>query len=160
VRVELPGLDGPARWPTLAAGAVQLVPVADPGTHTVPVRVSLPAGLAGVLPGSYARLWVSTGGDDAKGAPAAVVPASTSTGASAAGFGPDAGSLRVPLSAVVRRAELTAVYVLGSDGRPSLRQVRLGEAEGDQVRVLAGLREGDRVLLQPQRALAGTSATR
>jgi multidrug efflux pump subunit AcrA (membrane-fusion protein) len=51
---------------------------------------------------------------------------------------------------VVRRSEVTAVYVVGDDNRPRLRQVRLGEA-GDEtsVEVLAGLQPGERVALEP-----------
>jgi multidrug efflux pump subunit AcrA (membrane-fusion protein) len=69
---------------------------------------------------------------------------------------PTAGSvdarLYVPARAVVRRAELTAVYVLGADGRAVLRQVRLGRSEGDRVEVLAGVSAGERVVLDPQAA--------
>ena len=60
--------------------------------------------------------------------------------------------LWVPQSAVVRRAELRAVYVLDGQGRPQLRQLRLGPPQGNQVEVLAGLGAGDRVVLEPQRA--------
>jgi hypothetical protein len=58
----------------------------------------------------------------------------------------------VPAKAVVRRAELTGVYVIGADGKPLLRQVRLGPASGEQVEVLAGLAAGERVALDPQAA--------
>jgi hypothetical protein len=40
---------------------------------------------------------------------------------------------------VVRRAELTGLYVLDGAGQPVLRQVRLGRADGEQVEVLSGL---------------------
>jgi hypothetical protein len=56
----------------------------------------------------------------------------------------------VPARAVVRRAELAAVYVVGSDGRALLRQVRLGRVLGDRVEVLAGVSAGERVALDPQ----------
>ncbi|MEY8876469.1 MAG: efflux RND transporter periplasmic adaptor subunit, partial [Leptothrix sp. (in: b-proteobacteria)] len=63
-----------------------------------------------------------------------------------------AGLASVPLSAVVRRAELTAVYVLDAQGQPLLRQVRLGHVDGSQVEVLAGLVAGERVATDPQAA--------
>jgi len=53
---------------------------------------------------------------------------------------------------VVRRAEQTGVYVIAPDGRPLLRQVRLGPANSDQVEVLSGLAAGERVALDPQAA--------
>jgi multidrug efflux pump subunit AcrA (membrane-fusion protein) len=60
--------------------------------------------------------------------------------------------LSVPARAVVRRAELTGLYVLGADGMPLLRQVRLGRASGDQVEVLAGVSANEQVVLDPQAA--------
>ena len=53
---------------------------------------------------------------------------------------------------VVRRAEMTGVYVLDAQGRPLLRQVRLGRRSGEQVEVLSGLRPGDKVATDPQAA--------
>ena len=52
-----------------------------------------------------------------------------------------------------QRSELTGVYVIDDKGTPRLRQVRLGTA-GDEsaVEVLAGLRPGERVALEPVKA--------
>jgi hypothetical protein len=63
-----------------------------------------------------------------------------------------AGRLFVPAAAIVRRAEMSAVYVVDAKGVPALRQVRLGRAEGETVEVLAGLSAGERVALDPQAA--------
>jgi hypothetical protein len=60
--------------------------------------------------------------------------------------------LFVPARAVVPRAELTGVYVVGADGRALLRQVRLGRLQGDTVEVLTGVSAGERVVLDPQAA--------
>jgi hypothetical protein len=60
-----------------------------------------------------------------------------------------ASSLTVPAAAVVRRPEFNAVYVVGTDGKPQLRQVRLGRARGDAVEVLAGIVPGERIALDP-----------
>jgi len=58
--------------------------------------------------------------------------------------------LVVPESTLIRRGELTAVNVLAADGRPQLRQVRVGSALADGgIEVLAGLSDGERVLLNP-----------
>ena len=120
--IELPGAT-PAR---IAAPRWQLLPAVDPTTHTVQLRLDLPAGLP-AAPGTFARAWLrSDAGEGAR--------------------------LSVPARAVVRRAELTAVYVVGDDGRPLLRQVRLGPANGERVEVLSGLRAGERVALDPQAA--------
>jgi multidrug efflux system membrane fusion protein len=123
MQLELPGT--PAG--RIAPVKTQLLPAVDPATHTLELRLDLPAGLAGATPGMFARAWLPVaGGVDAR--------------------------LYVPARAVVRRAELTAVYVVGADGRALLRQVRLGRAHGDTVEVLAGVSAGERVVLEPQAA--------
>jgi multidrug efflux pump subunit AcrA (membrane-fusion protein) len=63
-----------------------------------------------------------------------------------------ASNVQVPLVAIVRRAEMTGVYVVSAEGRPVLRQVRLGRIEGDQVEILSGLMPGERVASDPQAA--------
>jgi len=107
--------------------ATQLLPAVDAATHTQELRLDLP-NLSPVRPGTFARVWLS----------AATTPVET--------------RLSVPASAVVRRAEVTAVYVVPDEGRPLLRQVRLGPAARDRVEVLSGLSAGERVALDPQAA--------
>ena len=124
-KVELPGLPAERRW--IVPEQVQLLPTVDAGTHTVQLRLPLPNGLAGVAPGMFARVWLPA-------APAA------------------AGHLHVPASAVVRRGEMTGVYVVDAKGGASLRQVRIGRAEGASVEILAGVSAGERVALDPQAA--------
>lgn len=129
VRVELPALAAAQRLQ--APARVQVLPAADAATHTVTVRAELAPGLAGVVPGQFARLWLPSADDG--------------TAARAAG-------VWIPLSAVVRRAEMTGLYVLDAQGRALLRQVRLGRSDGERVEVLAGLAAGERVAADPQAA--------
>lgn len=129
--IELPGT-GKERI-ALEARQVQRLPVADSATHTVQLRADLPAGLDGVAPGMFARLWLPGAGT------ASALPV-------------------VPASAVVRRAEMTGVYVVDEQGHPRLRQVRLGRvlpgstSGTASVEVLSGLRSGERVATDPQAA--------
>ena len=58
----------------------------------------------------------------------------------------------VPAAAVVRRAEMSGVYVIDAKGMALLRQVRLGRSVGDSVEVLSGVAAGERVALDPQAA--------
>jgi RND family efflux transporter MFP subunit len=135
VRIEIPAL---ARRERLQSPArVQLLPAADAATHTVTLRADLatPA-LAGAAPGQFARVWLPV--------PAAAAPASP----------------WVPKEAIVRRAEMTGLYVLDAQGRPLLRQVRLGRSSDKQVEVLSGLRADERVALDPQAAARQTLAAR
>ena len=135
VRIELPGLPGAQQWP--APARVQLLPTVDAATHTQQLRADLPAsvaGMTGVAPGMFARVWL----------PAAGQGASTAQG--------QAQRVTVPLGAIVRRAEMTGLYVQGESGKPLLRQVRLGRVDAGRVEVLTGVAPGDRVVLNPQAA--------
>ena len=58
----------------------------------------------------------------------------------------------VPASALVRRGEMTGVYVVDAQGRALLRQVRVGRAEGATIELLSGVSAGERVALDPQAA--------
>lgn len=116
--------------------ALELLPAADPATHTRTVRALLPA-VPGLVPGSFARLHV----------PAASAASSAAVGAASAG-----GSWWLPESALVRRGDLSAVYVLAADGRVLLRQVRTGRSEPGQVEIIAGLRGSEAVIGQAARA--------
>ncbi len=123
-RVELPALPAAQQW--VKPIRVTALPAADSATHTVQVRFDLPA-TPGLVPGMFARAWIpSQGAADAR--------------------------VYVPTKAIVRRAELTALYVISGEGRALLRQVRLGRAAGDRVEVLSGLSAGERVALDPQAA--------
>ena len=119
------------------AREVIVFPAADPASHSVAVRVRLPA------------MDVPAVSAPAMGAPVA-------PGRTAKVVFPlrgDAKSLRVPAAAVARRGELTAVYVVTAEGRVLLRQVRLGACTGDTCEALAGLRAGDAVARDPQAAM-------
>lgn len=113
---------------------IQWLPTVDGHSGTVELRAELPSPLTGPLqslvPGQFAQV--------------RLVGASAEPGR--------AGVLTVPAQAVVRRAEMTGLYVLNAEGRPLLRQVRLGEARGSQIEILSGLRAGERVALEPQAA--------
>jgi len=110
----------------LDAVGAQLLPAVDPATHTQELRLDLPASLAGVRPGMFARVWLAPPGSDTR--------------------------LYVPARAVMRRAELSAVYVIAKDGAPHLRQVRIGRREGDSIEILSGVALGEHVALDPQAA--------
>ena len=112
------------RW--IEARSITVVPAADPRTHSTQVRIELPEGASGVYPGVFARAHFVVG---------------------------RAPRLMAPRAAILRRGELTAVYVLGEAGAPQLRQVRLGAVADERgIEVLAGLRSGELVALDPVKA--------
>jgi len=100
---------------------------ADPQTSSFKVRVNLPQGQHGLYPGMYLKTAFKIG---------------------------ERRALVIPTQAVVHRASMTAVYVV-TDNQIEFRQIRLGRALDPQHQeVLAGLKAGERVALQPQLALA------
>lgn len=141
VRYEIPGVAGMSspRAPT----QTQLLPTMDPATHTAQLRLTLPAGspgagpgaitgaITGAVPGMFARVWL---------------PA-------ASGSAPGVGEqLYLPAAAIVRRGEMTGVYVVDAQGQPRLRQVRLGRSAGDRIEILSGVSKGEQVLADPKAA--------
>lgn len=131
IEVQLPGTE---RW--VSPASQTSLPAADPVSQTVEWRLNLSdADGAGQVPGRQVR--VRFVGGTAQ---------------------PDNQRLLVPEAALLRRGELTGVYVVSSkgEGQPAgfaLRAVRTGAAHGSAgVEVLAGLKAGDRVALDPVRA--------
>jgi multidrug efflux pump subunit AcrA (membrane-fusion protein) len=65
--------------------------------------------------------------------------------------------LAVPEAAVVRRGQLTSVFVVEADNRAHLRLVNASEPAEGLVEVRAGVRSGERVVLSPPPALVDGS---
>jgi RND family efflux transporter MFP subunit len=109
------------RWVKPAAKST--VPSADPVSQTVEWRLELTAESAkALLPGQQVRVRFA---------------------------GAQVSRLLAPVGSVLRRGELTAVYVVSGKGF-ALRTVRLGASHGAQgVEILAGLAEGERIALDP-----------
>ena len=124
IKVELPG--AAQKW--IVPIRLTQLPTADPNTHTMQLRLDLPSGTREVTPGVFARVWLPMQGK-------------------AVG-----SRVFVPTTAVVRRAELTGVYVVGVDGKPMLRQIRLGRSTQDSIEVLAGVSAGELIATDPQAA--------
>ena len=99
-------------------------PVADTGSNTFRVRVSLPDGAATLYPGMFVKVGFVVG---------------------------ETRRLLIPADAVVRRSELSGVYVLDGDN-VALRQVRLGRIYDGSIEVLAGLDAGEVVAADPVEA--------
>jgi RND family efflux transporter MFP subunit len=100
---------------------------ADPVTQTIEWRLDLPPdAVQNLAPGQVVRVRFDRG---------TAVPSALS----------GATTIRVPAAAVLRRGELTAVYVVQGSGFV-LRAVRLGADRGaDGIEVVAGLRAGERI---------------
>ena len=124
VKIEIPSLAQSQRW--ITASKVSILPVADAATHTVQLRMDLPASAKGLIPGMFARVNFAVNGSAIEGA-----------------------RLYVPAKAVFRRAELTAVYVLNAQGKALLRQVKAGAVSGAEQEIFSGVSAGEQVALDP-----------
>ena len=106
------------------ADTITIFPFADSASTTFTARMELPQGQYGLYPGMFVKVAFVIG---------------------------DAERLLVPTRALLRRSEVTGVYVVAEDGDVRLRQVRAGNTFEDHTEILAGLGEGERVALDPVR---------
>jgi len=118
---------------SIDAAEVTVFPAANPSTHSVAVRVTLPDTRQAPQPGTTAKV---------------VFPITASESV-----------LRIPVGALVQRGELSGVYVL-ADNRLALRQLRLGQRMGGEVEVIAGIKAGESVVVDPVAALRALTAQR
>jgi RND family efflux transporter MFP subunit len=56
-------------------------------------------------------------------------------------------AMLVPFNSVVEKGQLEGVYVVNPEGIVNYRLVRLGRRSGQQVEVLSGLKDGDRIIV-------------
>ncbi|MDO8810773.1 MAG: efflux RND transporter periplasmic adaptor subunit [Gallionella sp.] len=119
-------VEAPSLKHWIKPASLTIQPVADARTHSTQVRVYLPKNEMGIYPGMFVRAHFVVG---------------------------KASKLVISASAVLRRSEVVAVYVVDEKGGVKLRQVRLGEATSDgAIEVLAGLNPGEKVALDPVKA--------
>lgn len=119
---------GDKQQTSLETSSLTISAAADAKSHTFLVRANLPQGFHGVYPGMFVKVAFAVG---------------------------EAQRLVIPVKAVVHRSEVSAVYVQSPEGKITLRQVRLGRAvQVDSVEILAGLEQGEHVVLDPLRATA------
>jgi len=113
---------------TITGKIVQIVPIADPASRTFTVKIELPPNPQ-IRSGLFGRARFPRGQRE---------------------------SVIIPQTAVVRRGQLQAVYVVDKDQLASLRYVTLGAPSAQQVEVLSGIEAGDQVVAQPNdRELSG-----
>ena len=114
---------------TSVAGTIQeIVPAADPSTHSFLVKIDLPA-LSQLRAGMYGTTEIANGTRQA---------------------------ILVPRTAVVMRGSLACAYVLDSKGIAQLRYLTPGAQQGDLIEVLSGVSSGEKLVDAPSdRDLAG-----
>ena len=100
----------------LSGKVVQIVPAADPASHSFLVKVELPAD-ARLRSGLFGRARFPRG---------------------------ERSALLIPRTSLVERGQLQGVYVLDANQIAGLRYVTLGKSAGEQIEVLSGLQDGEK----------------
>ena len=136
-RVELAGMTEENQW--LVPATMEILPAVDARTHSGTIRLSLKQTNIDLVPGAFARVWVD-------------LPISMDGGNAM-----NTVSVWIPSASVLRRGELNVVYVKSPEGVWLMRQVRLGQTQGDQVQVLSGLAANEDIAVEPQVAAAATT---
>lgn len=114
VPVSLDSFDGKP----LSGKVAQIVPAADPFSHSFVVKVELPSNV-NLRSGLYGHMKI------AQGAKRAIV---------------------IPRRAVLEHGQIQIVYAVGEDHIATLRYVTLGMERAEGVEVLSGLGAGDRIV--------------
>jgi RND family efflux transporter MFP subunit len=111
---------------TLTGDAITVFPYADERTHNFTVRIDLPDKMTGLYPGNFVKAAFMIGHE---------------------------ARLLAPKEAVVKRSEVTGVYVISpQDEKVNFRYVVTGKPYDDKVEILSGLREGELVAVDPTAA--------
>jgi RND family efflux transporter MFP subunit len=112
----------------LSGKVVQIVPAADPASRSFLVKVELPAD-ARLRSGLFGRARFPRG---------------------------ERSALLIPRASLVERGQLQGVYVLDANQLAGLRYVTLGKNVGEQIEVLSGLQDGEKLVAAPgDRELGG-----
>jgi RND family efflux transporter MFP subunit len=96
----------------------QVVPAADVRTHSFAVKIDLPVE-KGLITGMYGKAFFNTGTREA---------------------------LMIPRSALVEMSGLTGVYLVSGEKSARFQMIQSGEAQGDLVEAVTGLKAGDQVI--------------
>jgi RND family efflux transporter MFP subunit len=116
---------------TITGTVLMIAESADPETHSFEVRVGFPV-VQKLKAGMFGRL-------QEKGSP-------------------DDHSLWIPTTALIKRGQLDLVFVIDADQKAVLRLVRVGQQSTDSIQILAGLNEGEQVIVNGQTMLSDGDA--
>ncbi len=123
IKVEIEGLNA---QPITVLGKIERkVDAADPLSHTHLVKIGL-GDDALITPGIYARVFIPVEAQQA---------------------------IEIPREALRIRAGIKGVFVVDDDNKAHFRMVRPGMTQGDKIIVLAGLEDGEKVVVESAQPL-------
>jgi len=115
----------------IVSDQITIFPIADVKTHSFQLRALVFSNSHRLYPGMFVKVGLNIGNKKL---------------------------ILIPVSSIVNRGELTAVYVQDSEKRLHLRQVRPGRVHGDKQVILAGLEDGETLLADPHLAAVAIKA--
>ena len=118
-------IEGQDEADTMTGRVVEVARAIDPVAHAFVVKIQLPAGVA-VRSGMFARARFASG---------------------------ERQALVVPEAAIVRRGQLSLVFVVDTGRHAQMRAMPAGARIGDSVEVLAGIQPGETVVVNPPASL-------
>jgi multidrug efflux system membrane fusion protein len=104
---------------TFSAEIAEIVPSADSTSRTFIAKIAL--GQKGLKSGMFGRGAIS--------------------------LGTSANGMLVPKKAIFERGAMTSVWVVDKDGIARMRLVKAGKLVGDNVEILSGLSENERIIV-------------
>jgi multidrug efflux pump subunit AcrA (membrane-fusion protein) len=120
----------------LVPASMEVLPAVDARTHSGTIRLPLNKTNIDLVPGTFVRVWMEL--------PTTAPPTNP--------------IIWVPAASVMRRGEMNAVYVKSAQGMFLLRQVRIGQTQGDKVQILTGLSADEEIAIDPQAAASAEPA--
>jgi RND family efflux transporter MFP subunit len=112
----------------LSGKVIQIIPAADAASRSFLVKVELPADTR-LRSGLFGRAHFSRG---------------------------ERSALLIPYNSLVTRGQLQGVYVLDANQIAGLRYIIIGKSAGEQIEILSGLQEGEKLVSAPgDRDLSG-----
>lgn len=105
----------------LSGKVVQIIPAADATSRSFLVKVELPADTR-LRSGLFGRAHFSRG---------------------------ERSALLIPYNSLVTRGQLQGVYVLDANQIAGLRYITIGKSAGEQIEILSGLQEGEKLVSAP-----------
>ncbi|MDF5724483.1 MAG: efflux RND transporter periplasmic adaptor subunit [Rhizonema sp. PD37] len=103
---------------TFSARVTQIVPAADPNSHSFIVKIQLEKS-SNLIPGMFGRIELSGGMREA---------------------------IAIPISVLLKRGQLEGVYVIGANNQTELTWVKTGKVRQGKVEIVSGLVKGDRIV--------------
>lgn len=107
--------------PAVLGTITTIDPSADPATRSFQIKITLPE-TAGISAGMFARVMIPIG---------------------------EGGMILIPETAVVHQGQLTGVFAVDEEQIARFRLVRIGRTFNDQMEIISGLKNGDRIVAAP-----------